>query len=155
MADVGSAAPEFTLTGAVNEEDVEVSLNDYAGKNLVVLFYPLDFSPVCSEQVPDFNEQLSAIQAKGADVIAISRDSAFAHKAWSKDLGGVDFPLLADMNLAVSKEFGMALEEVGITTRGVFIVDKSGKIAFKHVEEAPPDNTLSAEQVLAELDKLQ
>ena len=154
MADVGSAAPEFTLTGAVNEEDVEVSLSDYAGKNLVVLFYPLDFSPVCSEQVPDFNEQLSAIQAKGAEVIAISRDSAFAHKAWSKDLGGVDFPLLADMNLAVSKEFGMALEAVGITTRGVFIVDKSGKIAFKHVEEAPPDNTLSAEQVLAELDKL-
>ena len=155
MADVGSAAPEFTLTGAVNEEDVEVSLNDYAGKNLVVLFYPLDFSPVCSEQVPDFNGQLSAIQAKGAEVIAISRDSAFAHKAWSKDLGGVNFPLLADMNLAVSKEFGMALEEVGITTRGVFIVDKSGKIVFKHVEEAPPDNTLSAEQVLAELDKLQ
>lgn len=155
MADVGSAAPEFTLTGAVNEEDVEVSLNDYAGKNLVVLFYPLDFSPVCSEQVPDFNGQLNAIQAKGADVIAISRDSAFAHKAWSKDLGGVNFPLLADMNLAVSKEFGMALEEVGITTRGVFIVDKSGKIVFKHVEEAPPDNTLSAEQVLAELDKLQ
>ena len=154
MADVGSTAPEFTLTGAVNEEDVEVSLSDYAGKNLVVLFYPLDFSPVCSEQVPDFNEQLSAIQAKDAEVIAISRDSAFAHKAWSKDLGGVDFPLLADMNLAVSKEFGMALEEVGITTRGVFIVDKSGKIAFKHVEEAPPDNTLSAEQVLAELDKL-
>ena len=155
MADVGNAAPEFTLTGAVNEEDVEVSLNDYAGKNLVVLFYPLDFSPVCSEQVPDFNEQLNAIQAKGADVIAISRDSAFAHKAWSKDLGGVNFPLLADMNLAVSKEFGMALEEVGITTRGVFIVDKSGKIVFKHVEEAPPDNTLSAEQVLTELDKLQ
>ena len=154
MADVGSTAPEFTLTGAVNEEDVEISLSDYAGKNLVVLFYPLDFSPVCSEQVPDFNEQLSAIQAKDAEVIAISRDSAFAHKAWSKDLGGVDFPLLADMNLAVSKEFGMALEEVGITTRGVFIVDKSGKIAFKHVEEAPPDNTLSAEQVLAELDKL-
>ena len=154
MADVGSTAPEFTLTGAVNEEDVEISLSDYAGKNLVVLFYPLDFSPVCSEQVPDFNEQLSAIQAKGAEVIAISRDSAFAHKAWSKNLGGVNFPLLADMNLAVSKEFGMALEEVGITTRGVFIVDKSGKIAFKHVEEAPPDNTLSAEQVLAELDKL-
>ncbi len=155
MADVGSAAPEFTLTGAVNEDDVEVSLSDYAGKNLVVLFYPLDFSPVCSEQVPDFNGQLSAIQAKGAEVIAISRDSAFAHKAWSKDLGGVGFPLLADMNLAVSKTFGMALEEVGITTRGVFIVDKNGKIAFKHVEEAPPDNTLSAEQVLAELDKLQ
>lgn len=155
MANVGSAAPNFTLQGAVNQEDVEVSLSDYAGKNLVVLFYPLAFSPVCAEQVPDFNEKLDAIQAKGAEVIAINRDSTFAHKAWSGVLGGVDFPLLADMNLEVSKEFGMALEEVGITTRGVFIIDKSGNIAFKHVEAAPPENTLSAEQVLGELDKLQ
>ena len=155
MANVGSAAPNFTLQGAVNQEDVEVSLSDYAGKNLVVLFYPLAFSPVCAEQVPDFNEKLDAIQAKGAEVIAINRDSTFAHKAWSEVLGGVDFPLLADMNLEVSKEFGMALEAVGITTRGVFIVDKSGNIAFKHVEAAPPENTLTAEQVLGELDKLQ
>ena len=107
------------------------------------------------EQVPDFNENLAAIKAKGAEVIAINRDSTFAHKAWSEALGGVDFPLLADMNLAVSKEFSMALEEVGITTRGVFIIDKNGKIAFKHVEDAPPNNTLSAEEVLSELDKLQ
>ena len=155
MANVGSAAPAFTLTGAVNNDDVEVSLSDYEGKNLVVLFYPLAFSPVCAEQVPDFNENLAAIKAKGAEVIAINRDSTFAHKAWSESLGGVDFPLLADMNLAVSKEFGMALSEVGITTRGVFIIDKGGDIAFKHVEDAPPDNTLSAEEVLSELDKLQ
>ena len=155
MAEVGSAAPDFTLTGAVNQEDTEVSLSDYAGKNLVVLFYPLAFSPVCAEQVPDFNENLAAIQARGAEVIAINRDSTFAHKAWSEALGGVDFPMLADMNLNVSKQFGMALEEVGITTRGVFIIDKSGNIAFKHVEDAPPNNTLTAEQVLNELDKLQ
>ncbi|MYB93466.1 redoxin domain-containing protein [Candidatus Poribacteria bacterium] len=155
MADVGSAAPDFNLTGAVNQEDTEVSLNDYSGKNLVVLFYPLAFSPVCAEQVPDFNENLAAIKAKDAEVIAINRDSTFAHKAWSQELGGVDFPLLADMNLEVSKQFGMALEEIGITTRGVFIIDKAGNIAFKHVENAPPDNTLSAKQVLTELDKLQ
>lgn len=154
MANVGSAAPDFTLTGAVNQEDVEVSLSDYAGKNLVVLFYPLAFSPVCAEQVPDFNEKLGAIQAKNAEVIAINRDSTFAHKAWSKELGGVDFPLLADMNLGVSKAFGMALEEVGITTRGVFIIDGAGNVAFKHVEAAPPENTLTADQVLGELDKL-
>ena len=155
MADVGNAAPDFTLTGAVNQEDTEVSLSDYSGKNLVVLFYPLAFSPVCAEQVPDFNESLAAIKGKDAEVIAINRDSTFAHKAWSQELGGIDFPLLADMNLEVSKQFGMALEAVGITTRGVFIIDKAGNIAFKHVENAPPDNTLSAEQVLAELDKLQ
>ena len=154
MAEVGSAAPDFNLTGSTNQDDSEVSLSDFKGKKLVLLFYPLDFSPVCSEQVPDFNENLDAIRAKGADVVAINRDSTFAHKAWSESLGGVDFPLLSDMNLEVSKQYGMALEEVGITTRGVFIVDGAGKIAFKHVEDAPPDNTLTAEQVLSELDNL-
>ena len=154
MANIGSAAPDFSLSGATNQEDTDVSLSDFEGKKLVILFYPLDFSPVCSEQVPDFNENLDAIRAKGADVIAINRDSTFAHKAWSKALGGIGFPLLSDMNLEVSKQYGMALEEVGITTRGVLIVDESGKVAFKHVENAPPDNTLSAEQVLGELDKI-
>ena len=146
MANIGSAAPDFSLSGATNQEDTDVSLSDFEGKKLVILFYPLDFSPVCSEQVPDFNENL--------DAIAINRDSTFAHKAWSEALGGIGFPLLSDMNLEVSKQYGMALEEVGITTRGVLIVDESGKVAFKHVEDAPPNNTLSAEQVLGELDKI-
>ena len=154
MANIGSAAPDFSLSGATNQEDTNVSLSDFEGKKLVILFYPLDFSPICSEQVPDFNENLDAIRAKGADVIAINRDSTFAHKAWSEALGGIGFPLLSDMNLEVSKQYGMALEEVGITTRGVLIVDESGKVAFKHVEDAPPNNTLSAEQVLGELDKI-
>ena len=154
MAELGSAAPDFSLTGATNQDDTEVTLGDFEGKKLVILFYPLDFSPVCSEQVPDFNDNLDAIRAKGADVIAINRDSTFAHKAWSESLGGIGFPLLSDMNLEVSKKYGMALDEVGITTRGVFIVDGSGKIAFKHVEDAPPDNTLTAEEVLNELDNL-
>ena len=154
MAELGSAAPDFSLTGATNQDDTEVTLGDFEGKKLVILFYPLDFSPVCSEQVPDFNDNLEAIRAKGADVIAINRDSTFAHKAWSEALGGIGFPLLSDMNLEVSKKYGMALDEVGITTRGVFIVDGSGKIAFRHVEDAPPDNTLTAEQVLNELDNL-
>ena len=154
MADVGSAAPDFTLAGTLGSEDTEVSLGDFKGKNLVVIFYPLDFSPVCSVQIPDFNEKADEIRAKNAEIIAINRDSAFAHKAWSEDLGGVKFPLLADMNLSVSKQFGMALEEVGITNRGVIIIDTDGNIAFKHVEDAPPDNTLAVNQVLSELDKL-
>ena len=154
MAEIGKAAPDFSLSGSTGQDDTDVNLADFEGKKLVILFYPLDFSPVCSEQVPDFNENLDAIRAKGADVVAINRDSTFAHKAWSEALGGVGFPLLSDMNLEVSKQYGMALEEVGITTRGVFIVDETGKIAFKHVEDAPPDNTLTAEQVLNELDKL-
>ena len=152
--EVGSDAPDFTLAGSLGQEDTEVSLKDFKGKNLVVVFYPLDFSPVCSVQIPDFNEKAHEIRAKNAEIIAINRDSAFAHKAWSEHLGGVDFPLLADMNLEVSKEFGMALEEVGITNRGVIVIDKNGKVAFSHVEDAPPDNTLAVTAVLDELDRL-
>ena len=58
------------------------------------------------------------------------------------------------MNLEVSKQFGMAIEAVGITNRGVIIIDREGDVAFKHVEAAPPDNTLTVDQVLQELDKL-
>jgi alkyl hydroperoxide reductase subunit AhpC len=154
MADIGSPAPDFTLNGTLGSEDTEVSLSDFKGKNLVVVFYPLDFSPVCSVQIPNFNEKVDEIRAKNAEVIAINRDSAYAHKAWSEHLGGIKFPLLADMNLEVSKQFGMALEQVGITNRGVILIDQEGKIAFKHVEDAPPDDTLAVNQVLSELDKL-
>ena len=154
MANVGSPAPDFTLKGAIGSKDTEVSLKDFKGKNLVVVFYALDFSPVCAVQIPDFNEKVDEIRAKNAEVIGINRDSAYAHKAWSEHLGGVKFPLLSDMNLEVSKKFGMALEQVGITNRGVIIIDRNGEIAFKHVENKPPDNTLAVNQVLNELDKL-
>jgi len=99
--EVGSSAPDFTLTGSLGAEDTDVSLSDYAGKNLIIVFYPLDFSSVCSIQIPDYNEKIEEIRSKNADVIAINRDSAFAHKAWSEHLGGIQFPLLADMNLKV------------------------------------------------------
>ena len=151
---VGDLAPDFTLAGSIGSEDTEVSLSDFKGKNLVVVFYPLDFSPVCSVQIPDFNKDLEALRSRNAEVVAINRDSVFAHKAWSEHLGGVKFPLLSDMNLEVSTKFGMALGDVGITNRGVIIIDEDGKIAFKHVENAPPDNTLAVAQVIRELDAL-
>ncbi len=151
---VGELAPDFTLSGSVGSEDTEVSLGDFKGRNLVVVFYPLDFSPVCSVQIPDFNQDLDEIRSRNAEVIAINRDSVFAHKAWSEHLGGVKFPLLSDMNLAVSTQFGMALGDVGITNRGVIIIDGDGRIAFRHVENAPPDNTLAVAQVIRELDAL-
>jgi peroxiredoxin len=141
---VGEAAPDFKLKAT---GDQEVSLSDFKGKPLVILFYPLDFSPVCSVQVPDYNSRLADIKAAGAEVIAINRDSVYSHNAWCKELGGVDFPLLADMNLAVSKAYGVALD-AGITTRACVVVDKEGKIAFSHTEASPADNTLSVDQVI-------
>lgn len=141
---VGEQAPDFKLKAT---GDKEVSLSDYSGKPLVILFYPLDFSPVCSVQVPEFNSRLDEIRAAGAEVIAINRDSVYSHNAWCKELGGVDFPLLADMNLAVSKAYGVALD-AGITTRACVIVGKDGKVAFSHTEESPGNNTLPVDKVI-------
>ena len=81
--EVGGSVPDFTLTGSLGAEDTDVSLSDYAGKNLIIVFYPLDFSSVCSIQIPDYNEKIEEIRSKNSDVIAINRDSAFTHKAWS------------------------------------------------------------------------
>ena len=69
--EVGGSVPDFTLTGSLGAEDTDVSLSDYAGKNLIIVFYPLDFSSVCSIQIPDYNEKIEEIRSKNADVIAI------------------------------------------------------------------------------------
>jgi peroxiredoxin (alkyl hydroperoxide reductase subunit C) len=143
-AQVGDKISEFKLKAT---GDREVSLSDYSGKPLVVLFYPLDFSPVCSVQVPEFNKRLDDIRATGADVIAINRDSVYAHNAWCDSLGGVGFPLLADLNLEVAKKFGVALD-AGISTRAVFVLDGDGKVVFSHVEDAPANNTCDVDKVI-------
>ncbi len=148
---IGDIAPDFTLKGT---GDTEITLSDYQGvKNVMLVFYPLDFSPVCSVQIPDYNESLDRLVGTGTAVIAVNRDSLFSHDAWSEHLGGIKFPLLSDMDLSVAKRFGVAKPE-GFTERALFLIDKDGKIAFKNVEDSPADNTITVDQIVAELEKL-
>jgi mycoredoxin-dependent peroxiredoxin len=126
---VGQSAPDFTLK---DQNQKEVKLSDFAGKrNVVLMFYPLDFSPVCTNEHTCAVNDLKQFENLNAQVLGLSVDSAWAHKAFAEKMG-ITYPLLADFHPkgAVADKFGMYLSEKGITGRAIAIIDKGGKIAW-------------------------
>ena len=92
---VGDVAPDFELPQAQNAGD-KIKLSDYQGKkNVLLCFYPFDFSPVCSEQLPAYSAQAGRFEKANCEVLGISVDSPFAHAAWAES-AGIKFPLLSD-----------------------------------------------------------
>lgn len=129
--EVGQAAPEFRLKGPGGQF---VSLSEYRGhKNVVIVFYPLAFSPVCSHQLPALELEMRRFTALDAVVLGISVDSHYANTAFAERLR-LSFPLLSDFRRETSSAYGVLLE-VGHSGRAVFVVDKQGKIAFKEVSQ--------------------
>jgi len=139
---VGADAPDFELPSSEVEggrPGKKVKLSDYRGKkNVVLAFYPLDFSPVCSGEHTCFVDDMSAIESAGAQVLGISVDSVWAHRAFA-DRMGIKYPLLADFQPrgAVAATYGLYLADKGITARATVIVDKKGKVAWVKEEEIP------------------
>jgi len=133
--EVGQKAPEFTLK---DQNMKEVSLKDFRGKNVVLAFYPLDFSPVCSKEHACFKEDFSEFNGLNADVLGLSVDSAWAHKAFAEKLG-IHYSLLADFHPKgdVARKYGLYLEEKGITNRATVIIDKEGVVRFVKVYDIP------------------
>jgi len=126
---VGQPAPEFTLK---DQSQKEVKLSDFAGKrNVVLIFYPLDFSPICTNEHACFVNDMKRFEQLDAQVLGISVDSAWSHKAFAEKMG-IHYPLLADFQPrgAVGEKFGVYLAEKGITGRAIAIVDRSGKIVW-------------------------
>jgi len=125
---VGAAAPEFALK---DQNQKEVKLSDYKGKNVVVLFYPLDWSPVCTNEHACIVNDMKRFEQLKAQVLGISVDSAWSHKAFAEKMG-IHYPLLADFQPrgAVGEKFGVYLADKGITGRAITIVDRNGKIAW-------------------------
>lgn len=125
----GDSAPDFTLPSTVGDK---VTLSDYRGKkNVLLMFYPLDFSPVCSVENKQCAELLPAYEggAEDVQVLGISVDSLWAHKAFAAQ-NGIPYPLLADFHPKgdVAKKYGVYLEDKGISARTAFIIGKDGKI---------------------------
>ena len=126
---VGAAAPDFTLKDQ-NQKDVKLS--DFRGKkNVVIVFYPLDWSPVCTNEHACFVNDLTRFEQLDAQVLGLSVDSVWSHKAFAEKLG-IRYPLLADFNPrgAVADRFGVYLSDKGITGRAIAIVDRGGKLAW-------------------------
>ncbi len=131
VARVGKLAPEFN-TEAVrpNGEFLNVSLEDYRGKWLVLFFYPLDFTFVCPTEITGYSKRMDEFTALNACVLGGSTDSVHSHKAWLKDLGEMKYPLFSDITRAMSRDYGVLIEEQGIALRGTFIIDPEGVLRY-------------------------
>jgi peroxiredoxin len=126
---VGQAAPDFTLK---DQHQKEVKLSDYAGKkNVVLVFYPLDWSPVCTNEHACFVNDMKQFASLDAEVFGVSVDSVWSHKAFAEKMG-IPYSLLADFQPrgAMADKYGVYLAEKGITGRAIVIVNKAGKVAW-------------------------
>src|SRR5579863_3970027 len=139
---IGTDAPDFELPSNELENGrpgKKVKLSDFRGKkNVVLAFYPLDFSPVCSTEHACFVEDFSEIEKTGAQVLGVSVDSVWTHMAFAKHLK-LTYPLLADFQPRgeMAAKYGLFLADKGITGRATVIVDKSGKVAWVKEQEIP------------------
>lgn len=131
----GQKAPDFTLKG---NDDKEYKLSDLRGQKVVLAFYPLDFSPVCSKEHSCFRDDLKQFESLNARVFGISVDSVWAHKAFAEKLG-IKYPLLADFQPkgAVAQKYGLYLDDKGITNRATVLIDSEGIVRQVIVHDIP------------------
>jgi mycoredoxin-dependent peroxiredoxin len=132
----GDSAPDFTLPSTVGDK---VTLSDYRGKkNVLLMFYPLDFSPVCSVENKQCAQLLPSKGSTDVEVLGISVDSLWAHKAFAAQ-NDISYPLLADFHPKgeVAKKYGVYLEDKGISARTAFVIGKDGKIVEVITSDIP------------------
>jgi len=137
---VGSKAPNFILR---NTEKAEVSLEDYKGKNVVLLFFPLAFTGVCTTELCTMRDDIASYEGLDAEILAVSVDSLFVLEQFKK-AENYNFTLLSDFNKSVSRAYGALYEEFvlgmkGVSKRSAFVIDKEGKIQYAEVLESAGD----------------
>ena len=137
MISAGEQAPDFTLP---DQGGQEVSLSDFKGQRVLLVFYPLDFSPVCSDQLTLYRDIDPQLKEAGVTPLGISVDSAFAHKAFQDQLG-IDTTLLADFEPkgAVASAYGAYLDGAGHSNRSLVLIDAEGKVEWVHETSTPLD----------------
>jgi peroxiredoxin len=135
MIEAGARAPDFALS---NQDGDTVALKDLEGQHSVLVFYPLDFSPTCTDQLSVYQELLPDLEAKGAKLYGISVDSAFAHKAFQDQLG-IAIPLLADFNPkgAVASAYGVYIDERGHNQRALVLIGPDLNVLWAHQSPTP------------------
>ena len=140
---VNQQAPDFAATAVAEGAFQDVKLSDYKGKYVVLFFYPLDFTFVCPTEIIAFNEKVEAFKSRGAELIGVSVDSQYTHLAWINTpkadggLGGLDYPLVADLNKEIAKAYDVLLEDAGVALRGLFLIDKEGVVQHQLVNNLP------------------
>jgi peroxiredoxin len=132
---VGEKAPDFSLP---NHRGEEVSLADFRGRKVLLAFYPSDFSPVCSDQLSIYQEVKPTLDEAGLEVLGLSIDHSWAHRAFRKQLN-VDFTLLADFHPKgqVAELYGAYLAEYGTSNRSLVLIDEEGTVRWVHESPTP------------------
>jgi len=133
---IGQPAPDFSLK---DQSQKDVKLSDFRGrKRVVLIFYPLDWSPVCTNEHTCFVNQMKQFEQLDAQVLGLSVDSVWSHKAYAEKMG-IQYPLLADFHPrgAVAARYGVYLADKGITGRAISIIDRDGKLAWHKNYDIP------------------
>ncbi|GGH74148.1 alkyl hydroperoxide reductase subunit AhpC [Pullulanibacillus pueri] len=139
---IGKQAPRFEMEAVMpNKEFGKVSLDEHIknGKWTILFFYPMDFTFVCPTEITAISDRYQDITAFNGEVIGVSTDTIHTHKAWintpreKNGLGDLNYPLAADTNHEVARNYGILIEEEGIALRGLFIIDPKGELKYSVV----------------------
>ncbi len=158
---VGKKAPEFTVAavmadGSINER---FALADYAGKYVVLFFYPLDFTFVCPTELIAFSRRIQEFEERGVQVIGCSIDSQYTHVAWRNTpvaeggIGPVAYPLVADVKHEICRAYDVEFSEAGVAFRGSFLIDCGGIVRHQVVNDLPLGRNV--DEMLRMIDALQ
>ena len=152
MVKIGEQVEDIEFQCLHNDTEVTKKLSDYKGKWLVLLFYPADFTFICPTELSEAADLYPAFQAEGAEVISVSIDTVFVHKAWkdaSESIKKIQFPMAADPTRKLCNAFGTLIEGEGVSLRASFIIDPEGKVKAMDMH----DNSIgrSAHEVLRKL----
>ncbi len=144
MSLVQKKAPDFKATAAMADGSFkDIKLSDYKGKWVALFFYPLDFTFVCPTEIIAFSDRAKDFKAVGAEILGVSVDSHFTHLAWRNvarndgGLGQLEYPLVADLNKSIARDYGVLIEDAGIALRGLFIIDPEGVVRAATIHDLP------------------
>ncbi len=149
---IGQKIPDFELDTFHNEEEKKIRLFDYAGKWLILFFYPADFTFICPTELEEMADAYEEFQKLGAEILSVSTDTVYVHKAWhdsSPAIKKIKFPMAADPTGKLCRAFGTYIEDEGLSLRGSFIIDPEGILKAFEVN----DNSIgrSAKELLRKL----
>ncbi|MBI5826436.1 MAG: peroxiredoxin [Deltaproteobacteria bacterium] len=160
QAFVQNDAPDFKAQTVMEDGSFkEIKLSDYKGKYVVLFFYPLDFTFVCPTEIIAFSDRIAEFKARNTEVIAVSVDSHFSHLAWRNTprkkggIGDVKYPIVSDLDKSISRQYGVLIEKIGIALRGLFVIDRLGKLRHITVNDLPLGRNV--DEVLRIIDAIQ
>lgn len=162
MVLVGKQAPNFTASAVLGNGELidNFSYKEFTkDKEVVLFFYPLDFTFVCPSELIAFDKRFSEFQARGVEVIGISIDSQFTHNAWRNTainnggIGAVQYPLIADIKHEICQAYDVELEDAGVALRASFLIDKTGVVRHQVVNDLPLGRNI--DEMLRMVDALQ